>query len=575
MCQWIAMSGKKLLSLVNSFYLIVIRMERILCCLMALVWGYSHAAPSPAERNIIQLEQQQLLERARQQRDDLQITQPDLAVPQTPLLSQPQPCFVISRIEYLDSTLLSSTAQQHLNSPYIGKCLTLTKINKLLADVSNDYIGRGYITSRAFLIEQDLADGKLNIRILEGKLEDIQLDHQGASMLAMAFPHLKGKVLNLRDIEQGMEQINRLRTRQVQIEILPGSKPGYSIVNLTSQPAFPLTFSVGSDNSGQKSTGISQLTASINADNPLGLADQWFIAGSHSSEFSNSHNARSLQAGVGVPFGYWNIDYSYAWSDYLNVIPDRNYSWRSTGDSRIHRGTLSRVVFRNADMKTALSLGITHRVSQNSLDGVRLQSSSRSLSSGMIGINHSQKLLGGLATFNPSFSRGTPWFGAENDALKEADAPHAEFNKWALSASYYSPLTSSVSYLTSLYGQHSHDRLYGSEQLTVGGESSVRGFKEQYLSGNNGGYWRNEVNWQVLQLPLLGNLSLTAAIDGGWLEHDKQDEHAEGSLWGAAMGVANNGRYFSSQLSIGKPLSYPSWLKPDNMTFYYRIGIVI
>nr|WP_309598691.1 ShlB/FhaC/HecB family hemolysin secretion/activation protein [Yersinia intermedia] len=555
--------------------MIIVHTGNIPCYLMILVSGYSYAAPSPAERNIIQLEQQQLLERSQQQRDELQIITPKLMMPPSPSLSQPQPCFVISRIAYLDSTLLSSAVQQHLNSPYIGQCLSLIKINKLLADISNYYIERGYITSRAFLTEQDLAEGVLNIRILEGKLEDIQFNHHNASMLMMAFPHLKGEMLNLRDIEQGMEQINRLRTRQVQIEILPGSKPGYSIVNLTSQPKFPLTFALGNDNSGQKSTGVSQLNASVNADNLLGFADQWFVAGSHSSEFSNSHNARSLQAGVSVPFGYWNIDYSYAWSDYLNVIPDRNYSWRSTGDSRIHRGTLSRVVFRNANMKTALSFGITHRVSQNYLDAVRLQSSSRNLSSGIIGISHSQKLFGGLATFNPTFSRGTPWFGAENDDLKNGDVPQAEFNKWALSASYYHPLNDSVSYLTSLYGQHSNDRLYGSEQLTLGGESSVRGFKEQYLSGNNGGYWRNEVSWQALQLPLLGNLSLIAALDGGWLKHDKQDKHAEGTLWGSAIGITSNGRYFSSQFTVGKPLCYPGWLKPDNTTFYYRIGIVI
>jgi hemolysin activation/secretion protein len=56
-------------------------------------------------------------------------------------------------------------------------------------------------------------------------------------------------------------------------------------------------------------------------------------------------------------------------------------------------------------------------------------------------------------------------------------------------------VTRNAWWLTSAYGQWSPDRLYGSERLTLGGESSVRGFKEQYLSGDNGGYWRNELGY--------------------------------------------------------------------------------
>ncbi len=60
-------------------------------------------------------------------------------------------------------------------------------------------------------------------------------------------------------------------------------------------------------------------------------------------------------------------------------------------------------------------------------------------------------------------------------------------------------------WLTSPYAQWSPDRLYGSERLTLGGESSVRGFKEQYLSGDNGGYWRNELGYYSLfTLPVIG-----------------------------------------------------------------------
>ena len=95
---------------------------------------------------------------------------------------------------------------------------------------------RGYITSRAFLTEQDLSAGELTIPVLEGKLDEIHLEGQHPRALTMAFPGLEGKILNLRDIEQGMEQINRVRSTPVQIAIQPSPKAGYSVVNLTAKP---------------------------------------------------------------------------------------------------------------------------------------------------------------------------------------------------------------------------------------------------------------------------------------------------------------------------------------------------
>jgi hemolysin activation/secretion protein len=94
-----------------------------------------------------------------------------------------------------------------------------------------------------------------------------------------------------------------LRTEPVQIEILPGTQAGYSIVNLTGKPEFPLSASVSLDNSGQKSTGENQLSGVL-PDNMLGLADKWFVSGGRSSDFASAYDAQNFQAGVSVPFGY-------------------------------------------------------------------------------------------------------------------------------------------------------------------------------------------------------------------------------------------------------------------------------
>ncbi|AUC40852.1 Hemolysin transporter protein ShlB precursor [Dickeya solani] len=539
--------------------------------------GYTASAFSaslnPAERNETQQHQSEVIEQSRQQREALQQLN---NIVQAPLKADnaPQgPCFTLREIRFNHSTLLGPRDQTALTAGYLNRCNNLEQINQLVHDVSNWYIQRGYITSRAFLSEQDLSGGVLQLEILEGRLEKITINNQTERMTRTAFPAREGEILNLRDIEQGMEQMNRMPSQQVTIEILPGSQPGYSVVNLTREAHLPFTGGVTFDNSGQKSTGEQQLNGSLALDNLFGVADQWFISAGHSSRFATSHDAESLQAGFSMPYGYWNLGYSYSQSRYRNTFISRDFPWHSTGDSDTHRLSLSRVVFRNGTMKTAIAGTLSQRTGNNYLNGTLLPSSSRKLSNVSLGVNHSQKLWGGLATFNPTYNRGVRWLGAETDTDKSADEPRAEFNKWTLSASYYYPLTDSITYLGSLYGQYSARALYGSEQLTLGGESSVRGFREQYTSGNRGAYWRNELNWQAWQLPVLGNVTFMAAVDGGHLYNHKQDDSTAASLWGGAVGVTVASRWLSQQVTVGWPISYPAWLQPDTVVVGYRVGL--
>ena len=542
-----------------------------------ILWpiGSAHAALlSPADRSAVQQQQQLLLDQNQRQRDELERSTVLPRTPSSPALSAPDgPCFVISRIVLEDATAMPDVAQSRLTAPWRNQCLDMAALNDLTHAVSDWYISRGYITSRAFLTEQDLTHGTLHIAVLEGKLQQIQLEGVPERTLKMAFPGRVGKILNLRDIEQGMEQLNRVRQTPVQIEILPGDRQGYSIVNLTAAPEFPLTGSLSFDNSGQKSTGTGQLSGVLIGNNLLGIADKWFISGGSSSDCSSSKDAQNFAAGVSVPYGYGLLDYSYSWSNYLSTIDNNGYHWRSTGDNETHRLNGSWVLFRNGDIKTSAAVGLTHRINHNYLDDVLLATSSRKLSSFSLGINHTQKIASGVATFNPAFTQGVPWLGAEDDNDKHGDVPKAEFRKWSVNGSYQQPLTDRLWWLSSVYFQWSPDRLYGSERLTLGGETSVRGFKEQYLSGDNGGYWRNELNASLFTLPWIGQIGALAALDGGWLKKDGFDRYASGTLWGAAVGLTSVNRLFSSQFTVGTPLDYPDWLGPDHLNIYYRVSV--
>ncbi|WP_289994800.1 ShlB/FhaC/HecB family hemolysin secretion/activation protein [Photorhabdus laumondii] len=528
---------------------------------------------SPADQETITQQQKALLQQAEQQRETLRnnITlspSPDVAPGTAESI-----CHTIHRIEFDGAKSLPLPIKQHLIHPYLSHCLSLQDINALVRQTTHAYIERGYVTSRAGLNAQDLSSGILIITGNEGKVESVSLDGETPLSLKMVFPSIVGKTLNLRDIEQGMERLNRLPSQQMTIDIQPGKQPGYSTVILKrTSIRLPVSASLGADNSGQKSTGTEQINASVNLDNPLHLADQWSLSASRNSDFRNSHQSRSLSANVTVPYGYWLFSYQYAWNDSFQNIPACSQTYRYTGDSQTHRLAVNRTLYRDGEQKLALDMGLTRRRTTNLLAGETLSISSPTLSTINLGVNYSTVLAGSYVTFNPTVNHGLQVFGATKDDPRFSDAPRSQFRKLSLSASYFMPVTDSVYYLSSIYGQTTPDNLYASERLSLGGQYSVRGFKEQYLTGNRGGYWRNELNWRISELPIPSELTLTGALDTGWLQ-EKTGQIEGGNVTGTALGLSLTHPGFNQTITIGKPLIHPDHLKPDHWVAYWSVSL--
>ncbi len=285
-----------------------------------------------------------------------------------------------------------------------------------------------------------------------------------------------------------------------------------------------------------------------------------------------SHDARNFAAGVSLPYGYTLVDYTYSWSDYLSTIDNRGWRWRSTEHLQTHRLGLSHVLFRNGDMKTALTGGLQHRIIHNYLDDVLLQGSSRKLTSFSVGLNHTHKFLGGVGTLNPVFTRGCP-----------GSAQKATTGKGRPARKSVPEMVGECQFSAPRHGQGvvADQRLC---PVVTGpsswcgtteprGESSVRGFKEQYISGNNGGYLRNELSWSLFSLPYVGTVRAVTALDGGWLHSDRDDPYSSGTLWGAAAGLSTTSGHVSGSFTAGLPLVYPDWLAPDHLTVYWRVAV--
>ena len=106
--------------------------------------------------------------------------------------------------------LQSYLYQQAVLQRFAGECLGVGQLNELLKAITQFYIDRGYVTSRAYLPQQDLSSGELRVIVVEGRLEGLDSSTLASDReLAMGFPGQPGDVLDLRELEQLVEQRTR------------------------------------------------------------------------------------------------------------------------------------------------------------------------------------------------------------------------------------------------------------------------------------------------------------------------------------------------------------------------------
>lgn len=550
--------------------------KKIILLITLSISQYSQAINTQilTNRDSAQFEQKQRLESELNQRHQLENQQQFNLNNKIIDEDTDEPFFYIENINLLGDTLLSSSIKSKLTSSYHSHCLTLSKIKYVAKIITNHYIELGYVTSQAFIPEQGLTNKKLIIKIIEGKIESIDIENSPPRLVNMIFPNHIGAALNLRDLEQGLEQLNRSSSAKYTIDIQPSHKNGYSRIFVYKKSAkIPLNGQLSIDNSGVRATGKQLITGNIVADSLLGIGEQWAFSINTDLDITHSHYSRYYAASLYVPYGYWSYHYQLYQNKTLQPFYIANTLYPYEGRNTNQQLDINRLVYRDSKQRFTLQGSLKHKNANTQLAQQTLEISSPTLSSINLNPQYSTILGNGYFTFNPTFEWGVSIFGASPDTIAE-DAPRSHYRKISLSSSYQIYLNQDVFYLTSFYGQYTPDNLYSIERINIGGQYSVRGYKEQSLSGNRGFYWRNELDSKIASTSI-GQWHLLAALDYGLVASDKYQIERNALIGGAAGISFTSYSHFASRFLISKPLSYPSLLKPDNWTMYWSVSFAI
>lgn len=463
---------------------------------------------------------------------------------------------------------------------YAGQCLGVPEIEKILAELTKYYVDRGLVTTRAYLPTQDLSTGTLQILIVEGKIEKITVREEGRKSVhpGNVFPS-EGALLNLRDWEQGIDQINRLSSNNASLDIQPGSDAGGSEVVIINKASSPFRGSFSVDNQGSASTGKTQLGVTLVSEGLLELNEQimfthrWALPNDKASKQSVSDSLSMF-----IPFGYSTVSLSASKGKYVSTIAaPSGASLVSNGDSSTQAVKFDRVIYRDQKTRFSMASGVTRKTGNNYLAGQFLGVSSRTLTVLDLDSSLTTVVMDGVLSLDFGYSRGTTWAGALEDPQNlPVTSPRAQFGKLRYGAGFSRPFTlgdQRLSWNSQFSGQHAMDTLYGSEQILIGGLYSVRGFVSNTLSGDSGYYVRNDLSW-FTALPLGEStkipLRLYAGLDYGRVRN-RVPGVPQGSLTGLALGASVNFRYATLDISATRAISLPVFMTKEATQYWLTL----
>ncbi|GIT98152.1 ShlB/FhaC/HecB family hemolysin secretion/activation protein [Sulfurovum sp. TSL1] len=458
-----------------------------------------------------------------------------------------QACIRIESIDTTEITLIDKEVLEALKEPYLHRCDTMHDINTLVKKINNIYIEKAYITSRAYIKLQDLSEGHLVIAAMEGKVESVRGNNISTGLV---FPFIKNEFLNLRDLETGLEQLNRLQSMQATMSINPGKEEGFSQVEIKGKKiGSALHGSLGANNYGTVKSGKYQFSGSVGWDNPLGINDLLTLNLNTTDKQDSDNNSLGNSISYGLPVGRAYLEFIYSRFEYDQIVNGLNREYLSNGESEAFQIRSEYKLFHTKTQRGKFDLSLLRKENDNYLAGVYLDTSSSTLTILQLSYTHhySGAAWDGYATLK--YHRGLDWMGAKTGSLADAT-----FDKTTLDLSYskqYKNAFLPLFYHFSFYGQYAQQGIVGSEQIGIGGPYSVRGFEnESQISGNRGFYLRNELATHKAYAK--GTVSPYLALDYGVVS--RNEESYGGHIVGAAVGCRVTFDQWSLDLSRSFPL---------------------
>ena len=428
----------------------------------------------------------------------------------------------VENIKVSPSQILTQSEIQAILEEYIGTNVTFDQLQGIVKDLNRLYLQKGYVTARAYLPEQTIEGGVINIELLEGKFGNTNVTGNRwtrKSYIEKQLDLKKGEVFDVRLLEQRILTFNRYNdTVQLTGDLEKGKDVGTTDVNIRTHEKLPFHLTALMDNAGRSTIGKFRAGLMLQDDSLLGFRDKLTI-GAYANKNSVTPFA-DYSFPVNKKDGRIGFNYSSSFSKIAHG-PYRMFNIKS----RSHNYALyfNQPIIRKPWMEFASTTSIGYKQATTRFDGFDLYTDK--ITYAQTGLNFRYDSKRGIWYLNQSVAYAFPIFQSQSNYLKLEggllrihDFGHGIVG--TIRGNYQVIPKNVVPYI---------------DQFCAGGVATVRGYSEGLLIGRSGYILSGEIMFPVLprtiksrdkkkEIPFLGSfMKMFGFIDHAYVFPYKGD----------------------------------------------------
>jgi hemolysin activation/secretion protein len=491
-------------------------------------------------------------------------------LPETPPESQAQrrpprlsagPAFFLRGVKFEGNTAVTDEALAAVAAPFTGREVSASDLQELRYALTEYYVQRGYINSGAILPDQDVVDGTVTYRIVEGRLSEILVSGAGGLQESYISDRLAlGAGVPL-DVEQLRERIQILLQdpliERLNAELRPGLQPGDSVLDTVVTRARPFELRASFDNDVSPSIGEYRGRISGVARNLTGWGDAIDLL------IGRTSGLTELSGGVAVPVNRYDTTLSMRFEiDNAAVVEETLEDLNIRSRQRSVEVGVRQPVYRTPRDQFDLGVNLARRHSETTLDGEPFQFSAgeENGESDVTALRFWQSWTSRgtdqVLAARSTFSLGLGWLGATDNP---GSVPDSQFLAWLGQVQWarrFGEGGPQVIFRTDL--QLANDALLPMERIAIGGSETVRGYRRNTLVRDSGVISSVEGRIPTIRLPIPG---LSHQAEDGMVQFAPFFDYGRGWDRGHAGGAAD------AIYSIGAGLRWE--LSPDILAQVY------
>ena len=447
-----------------------------------------------------------------QQREPLRLPPPaDADV--RPKVPEPRPALTVSptlkvnvsKFTFSGNTLFTDEQLEAVVQDFIGKELDFEGLTDAATKVRAFHRERGYFLAQAYLPQQAIRNGVVEIAVIEGRIGIVELQRRPATRLAewllagILNAHLKtGDIITETGLEKPLLLINDLPTASVTSEIRPSATIGAADLRVNVDQGVGLFNGyIDFDNHGSRFTGEYRLGASVNMNNPLTIGDQATFR-----VFGTDEQMYFGRAAYLVPLGFYGTRIGLSVTQFSYTLAKDFAPLLASGEGLVKsafafhplyrtRNTNLIAQFAYEDKRLFDRIDATNTVEDRFIDSIK---------GGAVGDFRDAFLGGGLNAFSLTYTQGD--LKISPTAVAQADvAPGTglntvgTFRKWNYDFKRLNRVTENMNVLFALSGQQASKNLASAEKMSLGGPNGVRAYPVGEANGDSGNLITTELRY--------------------------------------------------------------------------------